>query len=67
MGHVLTARLGKENIARREQRAALLAGLAPTHLDTTVEHGEHLRTVIDVPVVGCIGPVQTYGDAVERG
>lgn len=67
MGHVLATDLGKEDVARLQQAAVLLTGLAPAHLDAAVEHGKHLRPIVDVPAVGRVGPVQTDGDAVERG
>ena len=59
------ARLGMENVACLKVQHLFAAGSADTHIDTSVEDGEHLRAVVDVPAVGLVGPVQPHGRIVE--
>lgn len=35
-----------------------VARTSNAHVDVAVQHDEHLRTVVDVPVIGRVGPVQ---------
>src|SRR3546814_12823127 len=57
-GDVLVARAGHEQVRPPEPGRLLAPGLAPVHLDDAVEHHEQLVTVVDVPAIRQVGPVQ---------
>ena len=37
------------------------------HRHLTIHHGKHLLTVVDVPDIGLVGPVQAHGGAGKIG
>lgn len=62
---MFVADLGMADAAGGESLDALLAVLAVVHVDRAVEDDEDLRTVVDVPDVGLVGPVQPDGRLVD--
>src|SRR5690348_8195487 len=65
--HVLGAHRSIEDVAGLQHDRLFAAVLAVAHLHLPVEDGEDFLPVVDVPIVGLVGPVQARGDAVHVG
>lgn len=49
-----------KNVAGPQNVNGHLTVFARVHVDITIEHHKHLRTIVDVPFVGRVGPVQPH-------
>jgi hypothetical protein len=67
VGNMLCADSGIENVACLQNGAVFDAALAIPHLDPTIENGEDLFTIIDMPFVWLICPMKTRSNAIHVG
>ncbi|WP_206077039.1 hypothetical protein [Palleronia sediminis] len=58
--------LSVKHIACFEANELFLTINASVDVDGTVEHDKNLGTVVDMPFVWFVGPVQPYGRVVDR-
>ena len=56
---MLTSRFREKHVAHRKCHDVLDAALAVMHIDRTVEDDKYFFTVIDMPFVRLVGPVET--------
>ena len=60
MGDMLVAIRGVKDVAHAQLMHHLAFGSPGVHLDPAVQHDEHLGSVVHVPLVGLIRPVQAH-------
>src|SRR5258706_2849936 len=65
--HMLRTHRRIKHVASFKNRRMFDAGFAIAHLDAAIENGENFLAIVDVPLVGLIGPVQTGRDAAHAG
>ena len=67
MSHMFGANGCIENIACIQNCGFFLSIDSIFHLNSTIQHSKNLFTVIDVPFVWLVSPVQACGDAAHVG
>ena len=67
VGHVFVADLGVAHTAGREPLNLFLSGVSVVHVNCAIEDHENLRSIVDVPVVGLVGPMQPDSRVLDLG
>jgi hypothetical protein len=65
MSHVFVSILRVEDVADAEPMHLFDTVLAGVHVDASIDDDEDLGTVIDVPDIGRVRPMETDGDVID--
>ncbi len=64
---MLTSSPCEKHVANRQCHDALDAGLAIMHIHRSVEDCENFLTIVDMPFIRLVGPVETDGGSTHVG